>query len=200
MLHTFGLYFALQSMHFFTYYALFHILCTNNNSTTQHMGQLRVEFYSSKKGIVMTINSFAKDTNITCTDLRRLGRSNYNNDLRKCKQTEAATYLKWRQRVDLMKASLVGFMICNGLNGPSASHLNIHQKEDHQFCCKDHITHQHLGPYSLCICNKSTTSYTQRDLLIIHHPSIHRSSSFPSVKQHLLQHYTCTENQHENTE
>lgn len=32
-------------------------------------------------------------------------------------------YLKWRQREDLMKASLVGFIICNGLNGPSASHL-----------------------------------------------------------------------------
>lgn len=32
-------------------------------------------------------------------------------------------YLKCRQRVNLMKASLVGFIRCNGLKGPSASHL-----------------------------------------------------------------------------
>lgn len=32
-------------------------------------------------------------------------------------------YLKWRQRVDLINETLVGFNACSGLNGPSASHL-----------------------------------------------------------------------------
>lgn len=33
--------------------------------------------------------------------------------------------LKCRQRVERMKANLVGFKACNGLYGPSESHLTL---------------------------------------------------------------------------
>lgn len=42
------------------------------------------------------------------------------------------TYPKCRQSVERMKASLIGFIACNGLNGPSESHLIIPSKQINQ--------------------------------------------------------------------
>lgn len=42
------------------------------------------------------------------------------------------TYPKCRQSVERIKASLVGFIACNGLNGPSEFHLIMPSKQINQ--------------------------------------------------------------------